>query len=477
MRRTKDIKSQLLGAVMTALVMCVMFVCISFTSLAAEGKITTSSAKIRKEANTSCDVVGSAAYGETYDIINEVTGSDGYIWYQIAYEEDKLGYVRSDLMQKTGSTTTTTPSTSTTTEVTELQPVNCTVTGGQVNVRSNASTSGSKVAQVQAGVVMTINGQAKDSEGKTWYRVTFTSNNGDVTGFVRNDFVSVSGELVPVTEAEPPVADEPVVQEPVVQEPEKVTPVLTKDYETVEDGDVWYLIDNVEGNRYNLESVMNAAVKNPELYKEMEAKVKSQKGWIVFLVILVILMSVGIALLVLKIKDVMDEAYFSAVEKETIRQRQSQKQSVGNKSAGNKSVMHTVGSGSGSGTTIRQGSVQKTSVPKMNLEKGSSTPQTVKVSNPADTRPKPMPQRPAGERPVANPAAAKPASPKVNVQKPAAPKDAVTDETKVMPTVTREESKKAVEATKQKWQSKNFMTDDDDDEFEYGFLDWDESDE
>ena len=466
MRKTKDMKSQLLRATMTMLVMCVMFVCISFTSLAAEAKVIKDSVKIRKEANTSCDVVGSATYGETFDIINEVTGSDGKIWYQISYEEDKLGYVRSDLVEKSGSTTTTTPSTSVASEVTDLQPVNCTVTGGQVNVRSNASTSGSKVAQVQQGVVMTINGQAKDSEGKTWYRVTFTSNGGDVTGFVRSDFVSVSGDLTPVTQPDAPVVDTPVVQDPVVQDPVVTTPVLNKDYDTVEEGDVWWLIDNVEGNRYNLESVMNAAVRNPELYKEMEAQVKSQKGWIVFLVILVVLMSVGIALLVLKIKDVMDEAYFTAVEKETIRQRQSQKQS-----SGGKTVMHTVGERSGSGTTIRQGNVQKTPVPKMNLEKSSTAPQTVKVSNPADTKAKPLPQRPTAEKPAAHVVAKK------EEVKTAAPKENVTDETKVMPTVTRGEAKKAAEPAKQKWQSKNFMTDDDDDEFEYGFLDWDESDE
>lgn len=463
MRRTKDMKSQLLGFVMTLMVMCVMFVCISFTSLAAEGKITTTSAKIRKEANTSCDVVGSAAYGEIYDIVNEVTGSDGYTWYQISYEEDKLGYVRSDLMQKIGGDTST-PST-TASEVTELQPVNCSVTGGQVNVRSNASTSGDKVAQVRQGEVMTINGQATDSENKTWYRVTFTSDNGDVTGFVRSDFVSVSGELVPVTNTQAPeVVDPPVVEDPVEDEPE--VPVLPKDYETVEDGDVWWLIDNVAGNRYNLKNVMDAAVRNPQIYTEMEAKVKSQKGWIVFLVFLVILLGVAVTLLILKLKDVMDEAYFTAVEKETIRQRQSQRQSTGNKS-----VMHTVGSGSGSGTTIRQSSVQKTSVPKMNLERpGSSAPQTVKVSNPADTRPKPVQQRPAGERPAGErPANVKPKAP---VAKPA-----VSGETKVMPPVMKQEPKKTVDSSKQTWQSKNFMTDDDEDDFEYGFLDWDEGEE
>lgn len=462
MRRTKDMKSQLLKAVMTLLVMCVMFVGSSLTSLAAEGKITTSSAKIRKEANTSCDVVGSAVYGETYDIVNEVTGSDGYVWYQISYEEDKLGYVRSDLMQKTGSTTTTTPST-TASEVTELQPVNCTVTGGQVNIRSNASTSGNKVAQVRAGEVMTINGQATDSENKTWYRVTFTSDNGDVTGFVRYDFVSVSGDLVPVTEEEPPQeVTPPVVEPPVTQAPEVVVPSLSKDYETVEDGGVWYLIDNLEGNRYNLESVMDAAVRNPQIYAEMEDKVKSQKGWIVFLVILVIFMGIAVTLLVLKVKDVMDEAYFSAVEKETIRQRQSQRQNSGSV---NKNVMHTVGSGSGASNTARQGSVPKASVPKMNVERTGSAPQTVKVSNPADTRPKPVQQRPAGERPVS-------AKPKAPVAKPT-----VSAETKVMPPVTKQESKKAVDSSKQTWQSKNFMTDEEDDDFEYGFLDWDEGEE
>ena len=84
---------------------------------------------------------------------------------------------------------------------------------------------------------------------------------------------------------------------------------------------------------------------------------------------------------------------------------------------------------------------------------------------------KPLPQRPTAEKPAAPVVARK------EEVKTAAPKGNVTDETKVMPTVTRGEAKKAAEPAKQKWQSKNFMTDDDDDEFEYGFLDWDESDE
>jgi hypothetical protein len=65
----------------------------------------------------------------------------------------------------------------------------------------------------------------------------------------------------------------------------------------------------------------------------------------------------------------------------------------------------------------------------------------------------------------------KPAQPK-----PAAPKSVVTEETKVMKPIGNQESKRAVDTSKQTWQSKNFMTDDDDD-MEYGFLDWEEGDE
>ncbi len=476
MKKTKKVRLQLLSHVMALLVMCVMFMCISTTALAAEGKVTTASAKVRKEASTSSEAIGSAYNGETYDIVNEVTGADGKVWYQITFD-GKTGYIRSDLMQKSGETSTP-PATVQPTEVTDLQPVNCTVTGGQVNVRSIASTEGAKVAQVRQGEVMTINGQATDSAGKVWYRVNFTSNNGSVTGFVRYDFVSVSGELKPVEEVvTPPVVEQPT-ETPPIEETPVVIPALSKDYDTAEEEGVWYLIDNVENKRYNLENVMDAAIKNPTLYAEIEGRVKAQKGWITFLIILVILMMVGITLLALKLKDVMDEAYFTAVEKDTIRQRKSQTQ-VPRQGQGNgpqKNVMHTVKTGSGTNPQ-KPGAPAKTSVPKMNISRpgeGTSTPQTVKVSNPADTRsPKPVAQRPVSQKPATQ----KPAEARPAVARPSAPKPVVTDETKVMKPVVNAESKKYVDTSKQTWQSKNFMSDDEDDDMEYGFLDWDEGEE
>jgi len=472
MRGTRERKHQLLGAVMTVLVMCVMFICISTTALAAEGKVTANpAAKIRESASTTSEQVGSAQNGAVLEILGEVTGTDGKIWYQVSFDNNKTGYIRSDLMQKLADTTT--PPSTTTGEVKDVQPVNCTVTGNQVNVRSTPSTEGAKVAQVRKDEVMTVNGTATDSEGKTWYRVTFTSDNRNVTGFVRYDFVSLSGELKPVEQVEtPPVVEPPVETPPVQDEPIEI-PSLSKDYDTALDEGVWYLIDNVANKRYNLENVMDVAIKNPKVYEKIEAKVNKQKGWITFLVILVILMLVAITLLVLKIKDVMDEAYFSAVEKETVRQRQEKRQGTGPRQGPgqkqgaprqgnganpqNRGVMHTVGANGGNGQ--KPGAPVKQGVPKMNITKpGEGTPQTVKVSNPADTRaPKPMSDKPAQP-------------------KPADAKPVVSEDTKVMKPIGNQEAKRAVDTSKQTWQSKNFMTDDDDD-MEYGFLDWEEGEE
>ena len=107
-----------------------------------------------------------------------------------------------------------------------------------------------------------------------------------------------------------------------------------------------------------------------------------------------------------------------------------------------------------------------------------SAPQTVKVSNPADTRaPKaPVQQRPVnGQKPVS--VQQKPVNPQ---QKPAGQTPvkpvAPAPEKTVAPTPKTVAQKPAEEANKQTWQSKNFAADDDD-EFEFEFLNWDGSEE
>ncbi len=486
MERTKDLRIRLFGVVAAIMMMCFMFVHLSLITLAAEGKVTAQAAKIRATASTTSEQVGSATRGEKYTITGEETGADGYVWYKITFDGNKTGYIRSDLMEKTGEVTNSGTTANPTVPVTDVQPVSATITGSSVRVRSDASTSGSIIAGVVRDYVVTVNGQATDSQGKTWYRVTYSSENGEITGFIREDFLTVSGTITPVTDT--PVVDDPVVNDPVVSEPgandtpQTNDPVVVKAYEVIEENGVWKLVDNTAGRKYDAAALIKANDVNPPKLEELEKKVSSQKGWIVFLVLLVIALGVLATLLFLKVKDVMDEAYFAAVEKDTIRQRQGQK--ANNSAARNKTVMQTVGS-NGSGN--KQGMPRNTSVPKPanpntnrapQQRPAGSAPQTVKVSNPEDTRaPKPVgqqrsaQQRPAGTAPAQRPVnpgtqQARPANQGAPAQRPAAP-----GAQQARPVAQQ----KAVE-TQQSWQSKNFVAEEEED-FEFEFLNWDASEE
>lgn len=380
----------------------------------SEGKVT-ATVNIRKEASATSDALGSAMKDATVTINHQTKAADGTIWYQVFVDSDTLGYIRSDFVQITDGTTpptqeagaaTTTPTATpvatptpvvaneTPAQVEALNPVSASVTGGSsVRVRSNASTTSQIVTTVQNGMALTVTGRANGTDGKVWYQVKFIANGAEVAGFVRSDFVSVSGEMVPATSEEP--ATEP--EEPTgVEIPDE--PVEVKDYETQLQGEDWYLINNVTGYQYNINDMFNAVTTNEKLYKEEHKKVNSQKIAIIIMVILMVVMAGGIAYLIFKIKDMMDSAYFSQVEKETIRRRGNERTQVGSQK-----VMHTVG-------------VEKKRPNAAVPTQGGARPAGQKRPNTA---------APAQGKPTPNPG----------------------------------------------WKSKNFMQDDD--EFEFEFLNWD----
>ena len=151
-------------------------------------KVTASSAKIRKSADSSSEVIGSATKDKTISIKSQTKGADGYTWYEVYVDANTLGYIRSDLVSITdgstpssssGTTTTTTTTTTATpapavnetpVEVTAVEPLSATVTGGQsVRVRSNASTTSQIVTTAENGMALTVTGQATGTDGKTWY--------------------------------------------------------------------------------------------------------------------------------------------------------------------------------------------------------------------------------------------------------------------------------------------------------------------
>ena len=343
------------AALVLAVVMMLFCNGLSFISSAAEGKVTGSSVRIRKEASTSSDVVGSASSGETLTINSEVQGSDGHTWYQIT-KDGVTGYIRSDLLQKTESaggdtTLTVNPSVA----VTDVNPVEGTITGGsQVRVRTDASTeSGGIITYVGNGTKVTVKGQANGTDGKVWYLVIFNGSNGTVEGFIRSDYVNVSGELTPVDTSTPPEG-EGTTTEPTV-EPEQ--PEQNKLYDTrLSDDGIWYLQDYTKdpGEEWDIVKLLGEYKANAAELISEKSTIKTQKIVIIILVVFLIGAVLIATLLYFKVKDVTDEAYFAAVEKETLRERNAMraKDSRAPANSGRK-VMQTVGT-DGTRTTRQQ---------------------------------------------------------------------------------------------------------------------------
>ena len=476
MRETAKIRMQLKAMVMAVAAMAVMVLAFGLTTIishAEDAKVTASSVKIRAGADTGTEMIGGALNGEILPITGETTGADGYTWYQVTFEGGtKTGYVRSDLVQKVGSGTGTgnqitpdtpatpntpnTPTSTPATEVTAVQPVNAKVTGEQVRVRSNASTSGTVVETVPRDTILTVTGTAQDSEGKSWYQVSFTGAGGQATGFVREDFVTLEGELLPPA-TNPVEPEAPEVTDPV--EPEPTPPPEQKDYDTKKYEDGWYLMDYTgeQGVRYLISDLYESTANYKKLREEGDAQMKSMRIIMIILVVAVILLALTATLLFFKIRDMMDAAYFEEVEKETVRKRQGQRSS-------GKADMPTGGTGSRSG-----GSGQ--SRPAGNGQSRSGGSSQARPSGAGQSRPAGSGQaRPsgAGQSRPAGSGQARPSG--AGQSRPAGSGQARPAQ---QPAGRQQERPAARENPS--GQARNFLADDD--EFDFEYLNWDGEEE
>lgn len=347
----------------------------------SQAKVTTANgAKIRKEASTSSELVGGAEKGKVLTVISQVQGSDGMTWYQVKSGEI-TGFVRSDLVEmmgespaESGEAGESTPAT----EVTAMEPMGAVVSGDSGKIRDSASSEGQILAEVPLETALTVTGQALDADGRTWYQVSYLSGETTIEGFIRYDYLTL-------TET-PPTPEEPEAPAPTPE---------AKLYDTVLQDGVWLLVDRSgeEPKGYSVQDLFSGVKNNGELFQESEKTVKNQKIIIIVLVFLLVAAAAGIAFLVYKVRDLMDSAYFSEVERETIRKKRTS-------SGGSRS-----GSASGQDRAGARPSGARTS--------GYS--QGAKPSGSAQTqRPAGSAQRPAGtaqgQRPVGQPQGEKSAS-------------------------------------------------------------------
>ena len=309
----------------------------------SQAKVTANSVKIRKGATTDSEMVGGADNGALLTVISQQQGGDGYTWYQVQYNNIS-GFVRGDLVQLTegsappegGSEGGAVPPQ----DLTQVNPVEATVTEQSGRIRSEASVSGQILVEVQSGTVLTVTGHTTDTEGKTWYQVNYASGETTAQGFIRGDYVNLSGELQPAGDPGTPA------------DPDPAPPTTLKKYETVEQEDGWYLVETETNNGYSISQLMemnSSAAANNAAFEESLKTAKNQKIIIIILVFLLVAAVAGIAFLVYKVRDLMDSAYFNAVENETIRKRTKAKDDGRENREGRegreggRKVMHTVG--------------------------------------------------------------------------------------------------------------------------------------
>ncbi len=482
----------------------------------ATGTVTASSANIREKADASSTAVASVRNGDKLTITEQVTGADGKVWYKVFVDADSMGYVRADLVTKgegtipdntsqlTTNTTTTTTTTDTTPKVDTsvavnldgvepVQPVGASVTKDNVRVRADSSTNSSIVTTVKKDVAFTVHG-TKTNGNETWYHVSFTVNGAEVKGYIRSDFVDLDGELLPVVDT-PPVEEVPEETEP--------EPTVTQDadYMVSEQDGVWYLVDNTgeQQYQYKITSLITEAEKNANELDKAQKKISKQTGVIVFMAILLVVLILGITLLVFKLKDMMEDEGFDR-DARNVRSRANTgsrptgSRPTGNRPAGNRPAgARPTGTGQGNrpagarpaGAT--QGS-RPTGATQGNRPAGARPTGTPQGNRPAGapqgSRPTGATQgnRPAGARPAGTPQGNRPAgtsqgtmtgAPRREVgNMPVDAEEKLTNQARANVETRALEKENTKPAT---WQSKNFMAEDD--EFEFEFLNWDGEEE
>ncbi|KGJ73334.1 hypothetical protein BMT_10940 [Priestia megaterium NBRC 15308 = ATCC 14581] len=133
-------------------------------------KVTASKLNVRSGAGTTYGIIGSVVKGQALSVMSK-SGS----WYKINYN-GRMGYVSSDYVQASG--TTTLPAESTT----------YTVTASMLNVRSGAGTNYASIGSVTKGQKLSV-----VSKSGSWYKINYNGR----TGYVSSDYVQASATASP----------------------------------------------------------------------------------------------------------------------------------------------------------------------------------------------------------------------------------------------------------------------------------------
>ncbi len=168
---------------------------------------------VRTAASKKSDIRSRLEKGTSVTVLSAQTGNDdGKTWYKISCTRDGAsleGYVRGDLL------TDTNPggASAGTTDVSGTRYVRVNV----VRVRTYASTDGDIRSRLSRGTPVTLISSKTGSDGKTWYKVSYTDGGYQLNGYIRSDMLtnentgSSAGSSAGSSIANTPASVKPVV--------------------------------------------------------------------------------------------------------------------------------------------------------------------------------------------------------------------------------------------------------------------------
>lgn len=415
---------------------------------------------LRQNADASSSQVMELTNGQAVTVNNELTGADGTTWYQIFVDKVTVGYVPANTItisegSSSGNTGTSTPGTGQTMQtVTVTERVGTVTASTAIRVRAQATTSSNQIASMEPKDTFIVVGDANGADGYVWHEIDFDDHGTMVHGYVRSDLVSVKE----VTHEEQIPVDNPVTVPDTPSEPE--APYSITSQVNAEGTTVWYLTDDSTGDSKEITSLLQP--------QEVKSGGGIFKVLVVILLILVIAAAGAAVFFYMRWQDA--EAFIYELREKQVRARKQPAPATRTAPAVQTSAVKSAPVQpskpvSQSSQPVSKPVAQPTAQP-VNKTVAQSTAQPVN---------KPVAQPTA--QPVTKPVTAQP------VNKPVTGQPVKQSTQDILP-----KSSDIVRATKQElqnkqtgaaassqtpaWKSKNFLTDDDD--LEFDFLDMDD---
>ena len=406
-----------------------------------QGTVNTS-ITLRQNADAGSAQVMELTSGQQVKVNDELTATDGTKWYQVFVNDTTIGYLPTSSITITGNAEGGQVTMQT---ITVTERVATVTANSAVRVRAEATTSSNQVASLKPNDTCLVLEDVNAADGYVWYKIEYDDNGTTVSGFVRSDLVTVK-EVT--TQQQVPV-ENPEGTAPTPDTPQQADPYSITSQVNAEGTTVWYLVDNATGTSKEITTLLTPQEVKPSgnngVYKII----------VVILLILVIAAAAAATFFYMRWQDA--EAFIFELHEKQVR---AKKQSAAGRTAPAKQNPVQPAKPAKPANKVTP------SVPKPTTNTTSKLP-PVKPEAKDVKKESPVVPAPKG---VEKPAAKE--EPKVEV-KPATKE--ILPETADIVNATKKELQEKQPAPENKqngWKSKNFLTDDDD--LEFDFLDMDE---